>query len=85
MAFLIDDILLFPLKFPVWIGKKIEEAAYQELIDESKVREELLALQMRLEMGEITDEEYEKEETTLMERLEAIRKLKEQREGDTGN
>lgn len=79
MAFLIDDILFLPLKFPVWIGKKIEEAAYRELTDESKIREELLALQMRLEMGEITDEEYEKEEAKLMERLEAIKKLKEQR------
>ena len=25
MAFLVDDILLFPVKAPIWVGKKISE------------------------------------------------------------
>lgn len=78
MAFIIDDILLFPIKFPIWVAKKIRESAYQELTDESKVHEELLSLQMRYEMGEVSEEIYEKEEVRLMERLEAIRKMKEE-------
>ena len=78
MAFIIDDILLFPIKFPIWIGKKLRESAYQEMTDESKIHEELLALQMRYEMGEVSEETYEKEETRLMERLEAVRKMKEE-------
>jgi len=78
MAFIIDDILLSPLKFTVWIGKKLGESAYQEMTDESKIHEELLQLQMRYEVGEISEEEYEKEEAMLMERLEAIRKMKEE-------
>ena len=77
MAFIIDDILLSPLKFTVWIAAKLRDSAYQEMTDESRVHEELLALQMQYEMGEISEEEYEKEEAGLMERLETIRKMKE--------
>jgi hypothetical protein len=56
MAFIIDDILLSPLKFTVWIAEKLKENAYNEMTDESKVHEDLLALQMRYEMEEIDDE-----------------------------
>jgi len=77
MAFIIDDILFSPLKFTIWLGNKLREAAYQEMTDESKVHEGLLHLQMRYEMEEISQEEYEKEESRLMEELETIRKMKE--------
>jgi len=78
MAFIIDNILLSPLKFTVWIAAKLRDSAYQEMTDESKVHEKLLALQMRYEMEEISEEEYEKEESRLMDRLETIRKMKEE-------
>ncbi len=78
MALIVDDILFFPLKFTVWLGKKLRESAYEDVTDESKVHEELLQLQMRYEMEEIDDETYEKKETQLMERLEAIREMKEE-------
>lgn len=78
MAFIIDNILLSPLKFTVWIAAKLRDSAYQEMTDESRVHEELLALQMRYEMGEISEEEYEKQEAGLMDRLETIRKMKEE-------
>jgi len=77
MALIIDDILFSPIKFTVWLGNKLREAAYQEMTDESKVHEGLLHLQMRYEMEEISEEEYEKEENRLMEELETIRKMKE--------
>ena len=78
MAFIIDDILFSPLKFTIWLGQKLRDAAYQELTDESKIHEGLLQLQMRYEMEEISQEEYEKQEAKLMERLEVIRKMKEE-------
>ena len=62
MALIIDDILLSPLKFTMWLGKKLRETGYQELTDESKIHEELLQLQMRYEIEEISKETYEKEE-----------------------
>ncbi len=78
MALIVDDILFFPLKFTVWLGNKLRESAYEDMTDESKVHEELLQLQMRYELEEIDDETYEKNETQLMERLEAIREMKEE-------
>ncbi len=78
MAFIIDDILLSPLRFTVWIAEKLKENAYNEMTDESRVHEELLQLQMQHEIGEISEEEYEKKETRLMERLEAVWKMKQE-------
>ena len=78
MAFILDDILFSPIKLTIWLGEKLRDAAYQEMTDESKVHEALLQLQMRFEMEEISEDEYEKEETRLMEQLERIRKMKEE-------
>lgn len=79
MAFLVDDILLSPITLIKWIAEKIKEAAEEEMTDESKVQGEILELQMLYEMGEIAEEEYQKKEAKLMERLEAIRKYKEEK------
>ena len=78
MAFILDDILFSPLKLTIWLGEKLRDTAYNEMTDESKIREGLLHLQMQFEMDEISEEEYEKQETRLMEQLEMIRKMKEE-------
>jgi len=78
VAFILDDILFSPIKLTVWLGEKLRDAAYNEMTDESKIREGLLHLQMRFEMDEISEAEYEKQETRLMEQLEMIRKMKEE-------
>ena len=78
MAFIIDDLFLLPIKFPMWIAQKLNDLAYQELTDESGVHEKILDLQMRYEIGEVGEEIYEKEEAKLMAQLEAIRKMKEE-------
>ncbi|MBI1920352.1 MAG: gas vesicle protein GvpG [Geobacter sp.] len=75
--FLLDDLLLAPIKGVVWVADKIDEMVETELTDDSRVREELLELQMRLELDEITEDEYQQGETELMGRLEEIRKYKE--------
>lgn len=48
------------------------------MTDDSRIHEELLHLQMRYEMEEIGEEEYEKQENKLMERLESIRQIKQE-------
>ncbi len=77
--FLIDNILLAPLKAVIWVGRKINEVIEKELHDEGRIKEELMELQQRLEMDEINEEEYKKEEKELLARLDAIRKEKEKR------
>lgn len=69
---------LIPVKGMVWIGSKLKRTAEEEVTDESRIQEQLLDLQMRFEMDEITEEEYDRREARLMEELEAIRKYKEE-------
>lgn len=78
MAFLLDDILLSPIKGIAWVAQNLKDIAETEMTDESKVHEDLMELQMRLELNEITEEEYQKRENEIMERLEEIRKYKEE-------
>lgn len=78
MAFIIDDILLMPMKMAVWVAEKLRESALNEMTDESRIHEELLHLQMEFEMDEIDEEEFDRRENALMERLERARKLKKE-------
>lgn len=85
MAFLIDDILLSPISLVAWAAGKLKEAAETERTDDSAVRGELLDLQIRLELGEISEEDFLREEGRLLERLEEIQGCKEgDDDGDAG-
>jgi hypothetical protein len=76
--FLIDDILLAPLNGIIWLGKKINEVAEKEFSDEGLIKEKLMQLQLRFEIDEISEENYNLQEKELLERLEVIRKAKEE-------
>ena len=67
-----------PVKGMVWIASKLKTVAEEEVTDEGRIQEQLLNLQMKFEMDEISEEEYDRKETQLMEKLEAIRKHKEE-------
>lgn len=77
---LFSVLLFLPLLGPIegvrWLGDKLSQAAMNELLDEDRVRSELSSLQVRLDLGEITDEEYDGQETVLLQRLDAIREAK---------
>jgi hypothetical protein len=79
MGFLLDDILLAPCKFVTWIGRTLYDQALAEITDESAVHERLLGLQTELELGQIGQDEYIRQEDALMRRLNEIRKYKESR------
>jgi len=82
MGFVFDLLtspVLGPIRGIVWLAEKIQEVAEGELLDEDKVRGELLELEMHLEMGEITEEEYDGQERVLVERLNTIREAKAER------
>jgi len=49
--------------------EKAVEFAEQQLTDDTPVREELLELQLALEEGRVTDEEYTQREAALVARL----------------
>ena len=66
----LDRMLVGGVKF---VLGKIAAAVDSELNDDSRVREELLAAQMRLELGEIDEKEFRALETDLLVRLREIR------------
>jgi hypothetical protein len=70
---LVDDILFSPIKGINWIFRKIHELAEEELVGEAdRLRESLTELYMQLEAGQITEEEFEQQETLLLDRLDAL-------------
>ena len=62
-----------------WLARTIVEQAEGELLDEGRVRGQLLELQEQYEADELTEEEYDRQEAILLDRLKAIREVKEQR------
>ena len=72
---ILDTLFIGGIKF---VLGKLVAAVDAELNDDSVYREELLAAQMKLELGEITDEEFAETERQL---LDAIREVRERRTG----
>jgi hypothetical protein len=71
--FLLDDILLSPVTGFKFILGQIQKMADQELNDDTVIKEQLIELQMRLELDEISDAEYRERETELFARLRALK------------
>ncbi len=82
MAFLLDDILLLPFKGPVagfrWILKQVQTMADEELLNDQPWKERLIELQMMLEVGDIGEEEYARQEAEVFQALRDVRARREQ-------
>jgi hypothetical protein len=70
--FLIDSILLAPLRGVIWMGQKLSDMAQEELTDKGRIKEELMRLQLQFELDEISQAEYDQKEKELLDRLDAI-------------
>jgi hypothetical protein len=68
--FILDSLLVGGLRF---VFDKIAAAVDTELNDDSALREQLLAAQMRMELGEISQPEFDALEADILERLREIR------------
>lgn len=62
-----------PLAGFKFVLNQVSELAERELYDEGRIREDLLLLQLRLEEGEIDEEQYVVEEADIMQRLRVAR------------
>ena len=71
--FLIDDLLLAPVSGFKFILNQIQKIADKELNDDTLIKEQLLELQMRLELDEVSEEEFAEREAELFARLRVIR------------
>ena len=65
------------IKGIIFIAKKIDEMMQKEVSDEGRIKERLMALQLKFEMDEISVEEFDKQEEELLGLIENIRANKE--------
>jgi len=75
--FLIDSILLAPLKGVIWMGQKLGDMAQKEMTDTGRIKEELMRLQLQFELDEISQAEYDQKENELLDRLDTITNAEE--------
>jgi Gas vesicle protein G len=68
--FILDSLLIGSLRF---VLEKVAAAAEAERQDDSALREQLLEAQMRLEVGELTDDEYAEIERDVLARIREIK------------
>ena len=68
--FILDSLLIGGLRF---VFDKIAAAVDTELNDDTALREQLLAAQMRVELGELTRAEFDELEADILARLRDIR------------
>jgi Gas vesicle protein G len=73
--FILDTLLIGSLRF---VLDKVMAAAEAEMQDDTALREQLLEAQMRLELGEISEEEFADIEEDVLAR---IREMKGQQQG----
>ena len=78
---LLSKILFFPVTGPVagirWSLEQVQTAVETELTDDSRIKQELMELQMLIELGDIDDAEYIRREALLMQQLREVRSWRE--------
>src|SRR3954465_1687008 len=78
---LLSKLVFFPVTGPVagirWSLGQVQKVVEEELTDDEPVKRELMELQMKLELGDIDDDEYVRREADLMVRLREIRAWRE--------
>ncbi len=67
---ILDSLIIGGIKF---VLDKVATAVDRELNDDTSLREELLAAQMRLELNEIDEDEFRRLESELLSRIREIR------------
>jgi hypothetical protein len=78
---LIDDLLLkLPAKGFMALMRKIQDMAEAELTDETKLKEQLLHLQLQFELDQISEKEFNIREQEIVERLNQVREQKKKQQ-----
>ena len=78
---ILDTLLLGGIKF---VLGKIAAAVDAELSDDTALKEELLEAQMRLEMGELSEQEFARIEREILDAIRVVRERMRGPEDETG-
>ncbi|MEO7082839.1 MAG: gas vesicle protein GvpG [Gemmatimonadaceae bacterium] len=78
---LLTKLIFFPVAGPVagikWSLGKVQGVVEEQLTDDAPIKQELMELQMKLELGDIDDDEYVRQESEIMIRLRDVRAWRE--------
>jgi hypothetical protein len=81
MGFL-KHLLFWPVTGPLFLAEfsldRVQGVVREELTDDTRIKAELMELQLKLELGDIDDDQYLEEEARLMRELREIRQWREQ-------
>jgi gas vesicle protein GvpG len=78
---LIDDLLLAPFSGWNFIMRTLLKVAEEQWTDDAPLKEQLLALQVELEGGEITEEQYLEAEAAILRQIREVQRRKIQLAG----
>jgi hypothetical protein len=78
----LKHLLFWPVTGPLFLADfslgKVEGVVREELTDDTRIKAELMELQLKLELGDIDDDEYIAGEAALMQQLREVRHWREQ-------
>jgi hypothetical protein len=80
-VFILDTLFIGGIKF---VLRRVAEAVDSEMNNVETLRQELLAAQMRLELGEMTEAEFTALEAEVLARMREIREAQEAEAGISG-
>jgi hypothetical protein len=79
---LLKHLLFWPVTGPLFLTEfsmnKVQGVVRDELTDDTRIKAELMELQLKLELGDIDDDEYVAAEAALMRELREIREWREE-------
>ena len=79
--FIIDDLLLAPFKGWNFIMRTLLKVAEEQWTDDAPLKEQLLELQVHLENGDITEDQYVEAETEILKALREVQNRKRELAG----
>ena len=73
---LIDDLLLMPFSGMGFVFRTLARVAEEQYTDDAPVKQRLLELQVKIDSGEISEEEYVQQEAEILRELRQIQNRK---------
>ncbi len=78
---LIDDLLLMPISGFKFIMRTLAKVAEEQYTDDAPIKQRLLELQVALESGDISEDNYVKQEAEIIRQLREIERHKREMAG----
>lgn len=79
---ILKHLLFWPVTGPLFLAEfaldRVQGVVREELTDDTRIKAELMELQLKLELGDIDDAEYVRQEAALMQQLREVREWREQ-------